>query len=777
MIKRPLCMACLLFLAVQAVRVFGLKSAADQQPSALERAASEGTRLTLAGTVDRIEEKEKVTAVFLKDNTVSVRGQHVNESKLLVYIEQNSTAEIKTGNIIQVSGEVSPFDPARNPGNFDQKAYYQRQGIHVLVWADDFTVLSSEADRVKEFLSALRSRWKTFLTGHLGEYYGNTMSAVLLGDKNGLDDEMKKLYQKNGIGHLLAISGLHMSFIGMGIYGILRKAGLSFIPAGIMGSVVLGLYTLMIGAGVSSLRALVMFLMRIGADMTGRDYDLPTSLSLAAAAVCAWQPLYLADAGFLLSFGAILGICLFSPVFSEMFTGEKQKNSRNGDVSLREKLRRAVLGLAESLSSSMAVSLMLLGPTLYFYFEIPPYSVFLNILVIPVMPLAMGAGLAGLLLCPVSEPAGAAVLQVCRGVLWFYDRACTAAGNLPGSRIVTGQPALSWLFIYYSMLFLLAAGFFRLLEVRRREGERFRRRKLIRGTGAVLLLFGGIMTAVCRAGHAGKNEVRVTVLDVGQGDGIHVRGPSGINYFIDGGSSDVSSVGIYRIEPYLLSRAVDCLDYVFVTHGDLDHYSGIMELVEDQELGVRIRTLVLPPEEYRDERLRELGRTAAVNGIRVAEIAAGQSLEEKNGRFSIACLAPETGAGIQPGNAASLVLELRFGAFGMLLTGDVEAEGEEALLKSGRLGQCQILKAAHHGSKNSGSEAFLEKVRPAVAIISAGVGNRYGHPHRETLERLSEAGCSVCSTQESGAVTVVSDGNSIRLGGFLGTDEKAQDGS
>lgn len=770
-------MACLLFLAVQAVRVFGLKSAADQQPSALERAASEGTRLTLAGTVDRIEEKEKVTAVFLKDNTVSVRGQHVNESKLLVYIEQNSTAEIKTGNIIQVSGEVSPFDPARNPGNFDQKAYYQRQGIHVLVWADDFTVLSSEADRVKEFLSALRSRWKTFLTGHLGEYYGNTMSAVLLGDKNGLDDEMKKLYQKNGIGHLLAISGLHMSFIGMGIYGILRKAGLSFIPAGIMGSVVLGLYTLMIGAGVSSLRALVMFLMRIGADMTGRDYDLPTSLSLAAAAVCAWQPLYLADAGFLLSFGAILGICLFSPVFSEMFTGEKQKNSRNGDVSLREKLRRAVLGLAESLSSSMAVSLMLLGPTLYFYFEIPPYSVFLNILVIPVMPLAMGAGLAGLLLCPVSEPAGAAVLQVCRGVLWFYDRACTAAGNLPGSRIVTGQPALSWLFIYYSMLFLLAAGFFRLMEVRRREGERFRRRKLIRGTGAVLLLFGGIMTAACRAGHAGKNEVRVTVLDVGQGDGIHVRGPSGINYFIDGGSSDVSSVGIYRIEPYLLSRAVDCLDYVFVTHGDLDHYSGIMELVEDQELGVRIRTLVLPPEEYRDERLRELGRTAAVNGIRVAEIAAGQSLEEKNGRFSIACLAPETGAGIQPGNAASLVLELRFGAFGMLLTGDVEAEGEEALLKSGRLGQCQILKAAHHGSKNSGSEAFLEKVRPAVAIISAGVGNRYGHPHRETLERLSEAGCSVCSTQESGAVTVVSDGNSIRLGGFLGTDEKTQDGS
>ena len=774
MIKRPLCMACLLFLAIQAVRVFGLKSAEDLQPSALERAASEGTQLALSGKVYRIEEKEKVTAVFLKDNTVSVRGQHINESKLLVYIEQNSSAEIKMGNIIQVTGEVSFFAPARNPGNFDQKAYYQRQGIHALVWADGLTVLSSASDRIKESLASLRSRWKQLLTEHLGEYYGNTMSAVLLGEKSGLDDQMKKLYQKNGIGHLLAISGLHMSFIGMGIYGILRKAGLPFVPAGILGSVLLGFYTLMIGAGVSSLRALVMFLVRIGADMTGRDYDLPTSLSLAAAVVCAWQPLNLGDAGFLLSFGAILGICLLSPVLSEMFTGgKKRKSSKDG--SLAEKMKGFVPGILESLGSSMAVSLMLLGPTLYFYFEIPPYSVFLNVLVIPVMPLAMGAGLAGLLFCTVSETAGAFVLQICRGVLWFYDRACGAAGSLPGSRVVTGQPSFFWMVVYYGVLFLFTAGFFRLAEIRRREGERFRRKGLLRGTGASMLLFGGIMTAACRAGHTAGDEVRATVLDVGQGDGIHVRGPSGVNYLIDGGSSDVSSVGAYRIEPYLLSSAVDCLDYVFVTHGDEDHCSGLMELLQNQELGIRIRTLVLPSEEYRDEKLQVLARTAAENGTRTAEINVGQRLTEKEGRFAVTCLAPEAGAGIEPGNAASMVLELRYGAFGMLLTGDVEEAGEESLLESGRIRQCPVLKAAHHGSENSGTEAFLEAVRPSAAIISAGIDNRYGHPHAETLKRLTEAGCSVYSTQESGALTLRSDGEAIGLEGFIRTEEISRD--
>lgn len=759
-------MACLFFLAVQAVRVFGLKSAEDLQSSALEQAASEGTQLTLTGTVYRKEEKEKVTAVFLKDNAVSVQGRQINESKLLVYIEQNSSEEVKTGNIIQVSGEVSFFERARNPGNFDQKAYYQRQGIHALVWADALNVISSREDRVKELLASIRSRWKQLLTEHLGEYYGNTMSAVLLGEKSGLDDEMKKLYQKNGIGHLLAISGLHMSFIGMGIYSFLRRAGLPFVPAGIMGSVALGLYTLMIGAGVSSLRALVMFLVRIGADMTGRDYDLPTSLSLAAAAVCAWQPLFLGDAGFLLSFGAILGISLLGPVFSEMFTGGKRQKNRK-DRTAAEKRLSLVTDALESFGSSMAVSLMLLGPTLYFYFEIPPYSVVLNVLVIPAMPFAMGAGLAGLLLCLASEPAGAAVLQICRGVLWFYDRACNAAGSLPGNRFITGQPAFPWLVVYYVVLLLLTAGFYGLAEVRRREGERFRRKGVLRGTGAAMLLFGGIMTAVCRAGYTCGNEVRTTVLDVGQGDGIHVRGPSGVNYLIDGGSSDVSSVGTYRIEPYLLSSAVDCLDYVFVTHGDEDHYSGLLELLQNQELGIRIRSLVLPPEEYRDEKLQELARTAAENDTRTVEINAGQGLTEKGGSFAITCLAPEAGAGIEPGNAASLVLELRFGAFGMLLTGDVEGAGEERLLESGRVRQCQVLKAAHHGSKNSGSEAFLEAVRPAAAVISAGTGNGYGHPHQETLERLSEAGCSVYSTQESGAVTVTSDGSSIRIGGFL----------
>ena len=214
MIKRPLCTACILFLVVQAVRVCIFQDAEDLKPSALESAVSEGTPLALTGTVSRIEEKEKVTAVFLDDNAVSASGQQISEPKLLVYFNPDEIqTKVNIGNVIQVEGETSLFDCARNPGNFDQKAYYQRQGIHVLVWAEKVKISSADRDEVKVFLTHLRTRWKNLLTEYLGEYYGNTMSAILLGDKSGLDEEMKKLYQKNGIGHLLAISGVQTLFL------------------------------------------------------------------------------------------------------------------------------------------------------------------------------------------------------------------------------------------------------------------------------------------------------------------------------------------------------------------------------------------------------------------------------------------------------------------------------------------------------------------------------------------------------------------------------------
>lgn len=786
--KRPLCAICILFLVIQSIRVL-FSGVEEMQPSALEKVVSYGEKqVELAGTVYRIEEKKKVTAVFLKDSTVSVADQMLNESEILVYISQNETersTEIKIGNRAAASGEAEVFEPARNPGNFDQKTYYLRQGIHVLVWAEQFRILSHDKKPVRQFLSEVRGRWNELLLRHLGDYYGGTMSAILLGEKSGLDAGMKTMYQKSGISHLLAISGLHMTFLGMGIYNLLRKAGCGFTISGLTGGVLLILYSLMIGAGVSSLRALIMFMVRIGAEITGRDYDLLTSLFLSAAILCFRQPLYLTDAGFQLSYGAILGLALFSPVFSEMF-GCAQVSDRKRRLERRKTGRIArvqskgftvLLWILNGLSTSLAVNVFLLGPLLWFYFEVPPYSVFLNLIVIPVMPVAMGAGVAGSALSLMSDAAGGAVLQICGGVLRSYDQVCTWAGMLPCNRFVAGKPDAPWIVVYYLVLaglwilFKYIAGKREQEEEKRKSGNKIsnKSRKPCRLPGCAILFFAAGMALVCRGGFRLPDEAQITVLDVGQGDGIHIRHDS-LNCLIDGGSSDVSSVGTYRLEPYFLSRGVDALDYVFVTHGDDDHISGVREMLENQTFGVKIRNLVMPLLEYQDEKLIGLAQTAVKNGTRVTVMDPGDKItsdaaEEEKGMV-LTCIGPESGLEVEPGNETSLVLDMSFGEFDMLFTGDVEGSGEESLISSGLLRDYDILKAAHHGSKNSGTEEFLQITAPEYAVISAGKDNRYGHPHAETLQRLNDAGCTVYSTQDNGAVMIRSDGVTMTINGF-----------
>ncbi len=300
------------------------------------------------------------------------------------------------------------------------------------------------------------------------------------------------------------------------------------------------------------------------------------------------------------------------------------------------------------------------------------------------------------------------------------------------------------------------------------------------GRFALMLGMAGIIILTYRWGEQGK--LAAVVLDVGQGDGIFMRGPEGGTYLVDGGSSDVKKAGQYRIEPFLKSQGVGVLDYVLISHGDSDHINGVEELIERQDVGVRIRTLVLPVQEVWDEALKGLAEKAKEYRIRVVVIEPGQSIKE--GDMAVTCIQPgnpeteaenresegrDTEKGYEPGNAASMVLAVKFGKFDMMLTGDVEGEGEEQLTKQleERYRDCtwEILKVAHHGSKNSSSEEFLRQVKPVYAFISAGQKNRYGHPHQETIKRLTDAESKIYSTQENGALIVeVEDGETMIVG-------------
>lgn len=296
--------------------------------------------------------------------------------------------------------------------------------------------------------------------------------------------------------------------------------------------------------------------------------------------------------------------------------------------------------------------------------------------------------------------------------------------------------------------------------------------KIIKKVGAFIgiLLFMAIFCLAVIKAHDKRGELQITMLDVGQGDGIYIKTPAGKHYLIDGGSSDVTNVGTYRIEPYLESQGVEALDYVFVSHGDGDHTSGIEEMLANQKLGIQIHTIVLPNEQVIDDALYALAELASENGTKVVIMEVGDAIEDEKSfsgnQMLLTCVAPFDTYEGEIGNASSMVLDLQYGEFDMLFTGDLEKDGEEIVVDSGILRDYDVLKVGHHGSKYATSEKFLEQVKPEIALISAGRENAYGHPSEETLERLEDIGCEVYSTQECGAITIRTDGENMRVDGF-----------
>lgn len=728
--KRPLCFVCLFILIFQGIQLWLTSGETFVKVPASSVFREEAQReVYIQGQVYKKANTSNYQILYLKNNSIYDQNNSYYDSKILIY--DDNFSEIPIGKVIFLKGVTKKFEVAHNQGNYDQSLYYAKQGIYGAVWLEDILQITGRANLFQEKLYQIKSKWKTMLINAVGERQGTVLSAMLLAEKGEMDTELKELYQKNGIGHVLAISGLHISFIGLGVYKLIRKAGLSYSVSGVLAIIILSAYVCMVGVAVSVVRAYVMLLLKIGADMTGRVYDVITGIVLSAAIWIVYQPLYLTDAGFYMSYGAILGIVLVLPALEKLIVRKRKWMS--------------------GLIASVSIHIILFPILLWYYFEIPTYSMLWNLFIIPLMSCVLGLGMMGSFCQLFCEPFGYFMLKGCYWILELFESISRFGSKLPMAKIVLGKPKILEMFFYYLVLFLLLL-FIHLCK----NISTFKRGRIYLG-----ILF---LVPVVFMVYQPKGRLMVTMLDVGQGDGIFLKGPEGKTYMIDGGSSDVSQLGKYRIEPYLKSQGIGSLDYVLISHGDADHYAGIEEMLERQAVGVRIRHLVLPANYRQDKTLMKLAMLAESVETRVLVIESGRSLTE--GNLEITCIQPNERETMLTGNAGSMVLGIKFKEFEMLCTGDVEAEGEELLIKHIRGMDYDVLKVAHHGSKNSTSEAFLKEVDAKIAFISAGKNNSYGHPHQETLVRLEKAGCKIYQTTEWGAITLATDGKEVAVSGF-----------
>lgn len=678
---------------------------------------------TLQGKVVAKEYQEDTLVITLRN--VTVLETKAEYEGALCYIADAS--EPKLGSIIQIYGQAADFNKASNPGEFDAKKYYKILKLDFSLKAAKLLKESIKYSRYKEFLFRVKCQ-----IGKIYEYYLNDndsglLKAVILGSKKDLSKTQKKLYQMNGISHIMAISGMHITILGFGLYRALKKCKFPRFIASALPIILIIAYGQMVGSTSSSVRAIMMFSLKLTADYLGRKYDILTALSLACITVLIEQPLYIFHAGFLLSFSAILGITLFP---------------RN----IKKNMTLVSKTIYEAVTANLCIFLFQLPVVLSCFYEYPLISIVNNVLIVPLIP---GLIAMGLVLIPYYY------IGIAWGILpffihifiWMLESLCKLSTNIPGLIWVAGKPNEINIIIYYSIILFSIYFFTRLKE----------KNDYIPNVAKCVLVISSVLILVYHPNHG----LDITYLSMGQGNCAYINCENEKRYLIDGGSVSNNKSGEYTLLPFLRYSGAGKLDGIFLTHLDTDHISAIKELLENTN-EIRVKEIYIASAAIKDEEFYEFINLCDSKKVKVVFLQEGDYL--KTGNLKINIYHPDKDLITTDRNAYSLVIGLEYKNFHALFSGDVDSTGEEETLKNLPLNyKCDVFLATHHGSKYSNTQIFLDGIRPACTVISCGKNNSYGHPHKEALERIESVNSKIYKTMDCGAVMVESDGTKFKI--------------
>jgi len=707
------------------------------------------------GKIYKIENTAFGTNIYLKG--VEVENGEKSVSVKRIFVNTEKIPNVKIGNIIKVRGKLRQFEEAANKGNFDSRKYYLSLGFYGKIEAGTIEVINSDYSGIRQGLYELRmeiiERLEKLCSDNNGIFSiinnkNGIIGAIILGDKTDLDSDIKELYSVSGIAHILAISGLHISFIGMAIYRLLRRRFRFLFSAAVSIPVVLS-FGIMSGFGISTIRAIIMFILKIIGEVLGRKYDAITAISLAGLVLLVQNPFVVCNSGFQMSFGAIIAIVLILPIVEEILNTDNK--------------------IIKVLSANFTISLVMNPILAWNYYELPTFSFLLNIVVVPLMSVVIVSSIVGIFCSCIMFGFGKVVIFPGCGILELYTFLCNIINKSSVASIVVGQPKVTIIIVYYAILLVVLFGLKNIrTKYTRAEKERniikketglvlekkAKKERRIKGQNVKLRLacIVGFLLLNCLIYYIPNPGFYITFIDVGQGDGILIHGDNGTKVMVDGGSTSEKQVAKNCIVPYLKAEGIGTIDYSIITHTDKDHISGILEILENNNSNrIRIKNLVMPDINMKDDTYNELIEKAKLKKINVLYIKKGDTLSL--GKTKIKCIYPETTTTASDKNDYCTVLSVKNKTSKILLTGDISKEIEEKI-KDDIEENYTVLKVAHHGSNYSSSEKFLKKVNPKYSIISVGKNNSYGHPGNETMERLRKQGGVIYRTDEKGGITI-----------------------
>jgi competence protein ComEC len=585
----------------------------------------------------------------------------------------------------------------RNPGTYDYAAHLARDGIFVLATtrADSVTALDDPGPpwpvRVKHESVAAIGRALPPTSAAL-------LAGLLLGDRTELPRDVDDAFRRAGVYHVLAVSGFNVGILAASVWVLCRLLRLPHRASAVTAIIVVIGFALVVGPEPSVLRAVVMAVLVLVASLLDRDASVTNSLALAALVILAARPSDLFDPGFQLSFAATLGIVI-APL-----------------------PRGMVLG---ALAVSAAAQLAVLPISLTHFNQLSTIGLIANLGVVPLAGVATVGGLVAVGLSFLSDTVAAVAFDAVWPVLLALRGLVAVAAKMPCA--VLYLPAPGWVAVTCYASGLASLLVWRVGRDREVSGARA---WLLLGVALLALAVGVAVWPLVRPA---DGLLRLTILDVGQGDAIVVQTPDGRALLIDAGSGGPMRLdaGERVVAPFLWNRGILRLAGLAVTHDDSDHAGG----------AGAVRRLFAIDEEW---------------------TAANPPTTRRFGGAELAAL-PSTGVNGWRRNEAALVLRIDMGLASFLLTSDIGIPRERELTTAGARLDSMVLKVAHHGSRSSTSSEFLRTVGPRLAAISVGARNAYGHPDAGVVARLSEAGAQIYRTDRDGALIFETDGATLTV--------------
>ncbi len=689
----------------------------------------------------------------------------------------NSIPDVSAGDRVVFESRIKSIRNFNNPGGFDYKRYMSFKGISCIAYiaGDKIRIQKQEKHmKGKWLIENVRKKFSIFIDEYVPAREAGVLKALIIGDQNSISQQIRDDFNRTGTSHVLSISGLHVGIVAT-VSFLLFKTILSHFNLFLWnawtkkGAAILSLfpviiYGLLAGMSPSTQRSVVMVSVFLLSFFVEKDQDTINTLVVAALLILAIHPPSLYMISFQLSF-----ISVFFIIYGMNYTLYKKSKKIEADKGWPHGVQKKIL--AFFLVSFFAI----IGtyPVVMYYFnQISFIGLPANCIAVPLIGFgAVCAGLLSFSVYPISTFISVWLIKAASVILGISLELIRYFANMSFAAVKTVTPSVFEIVWYYLLLFTVFEIIKRIIIKKEAKKNRsffeFIRRRAPFIALILLIIAGYADLKLWLDKRFFHKDLRVTVIDVGQGTSSLLELPGGLNVLVDGGGfsdNSIFDVGQNIIAPFLWAKKINTVDVLVLSHTHSDHLNGLLYIAEnfhvkeiwsngetEDSLGYKNFLEVIKKKNIRMQKYKDLIKDKTISGIFFKIPYPEAGFMEKEDKW-------------RKGDNSSLILKTVFGTKSFLFTGDIKERGEADLIKvAGGLLKSTVIVAPHHGSKTSSSKEFIDAVDPEIAVISVGWKNRYKFPSTMVLDRYKQRMCDIYRTDEDGAITMSTDGKELTV--------------